>query len=153
MILRGLFQKMVLGIGYATISEVTNTTQPQLPRNSEKVLNRAKCDLLFRSNLYSHNFLIIHVISEPICPCGEKIQTTQHVFLQCQLLANFPTTLFQNLSSEQKIFPILNSRKKKLDRCQLLLHGDANLPLHLNEKIMNETSIFLTCIPYLNIAF
>jgi hypothetical protein len=63
-------------------------------------------------------------------------------------------TLFQNLSSEQKILQILNSRKKKLDRYRLLLHGDANLPLHLNEKIMNETSIFLTSsIPYLNITF
>jgi hypothetical protein len=43
----------------------TATTKLPLPRNSENVLNRAKCDLLFRSNLYSHNFLIIN---EPICP-------------------------------------------------------------------------------------
>jgi hypothetical protein len=48
------------------------------------------------------------------------------------------------LSSEQKILQILNSRKKKLDRCQLLLHGDADISSYVArfEQTVSFVKIF-----------
>jgi hypothetical protein len=54
------------------------TTKLKLPHKEEILLNRTRCDLLFRNHLYSHNFVQVR---DPSCQCGSRNQTSKHVCL------------------------------------------------------------------------
>jgi hypothetical protein len=45
------------------------STKLDLNRKDEISLNRTKCDLIFKSRLFSHNF---NNINDPSCECGSK---------------------------------------------------------------------------------
>jgi hypothetical protein len=59
------------------------TTKSSLPRNLEIVLNKTRCDSIFRNHMYSHNF---ESVNDPSCAGGYKNQTTKHLFFKCPLL-------------------------------------------------------------------
>lgn len=111
-----------------------------LDRKNEVVLNKTRCDLIFRSHMYSHNFPFI---LDPLCKCGYRSQTTRHVLLNCPLLNIQRTTLFNTINSHNQISRIFNRAVRQSDRCQLLLYGDPELSSQCNEILLHSTSKFI----------
>jgi hypothetical protein len=82
--------------------------------NVEVILNKTKCDIIFKSHLFSHNF---SSVPNPACACGFRLQTTKHLFscplftelrYKLGLLPNFNILKCNNSSMNTK-FQILFS--------------------------------------------
>jgi hypothetical protein len=65
----------------------------KLKRIEETVLNRTRCDLIFRHHLFTHNFTNI----DPSCHCGARLQSTKHVLLHCQPYYKTPARNFSGI--------------------------------------------------------
>jgi hypothetical protein len=86
---------------------MTPTAKLSLSRSCETILNKARCDLLFRSHLYSYNF---PNILDPSCMCGYRSQTTIHVLLLCPLFNIQRMDLFNSLNRNLQIHHALNNQ-------------------------------------------
>lgn len=118
------------------------STKLKLTRADEINLNKTRCDLIFNSHLYAHNFTTVR---NPSCECGNRNQSTKHQLLYCQLhdkarqqllndlytIANLET-FFQSLNSEVKVFT--------------LLFGNERLNLQTNSYIITSTARFISSI-------
>jgi hypothetical protein len=89
-------------------------------RQTEIVLNKAKCDLIFTAHLFSHNF---SNVPDPSCHCDFRAQTTKYLLLRCRLFNQARDLAFDNIinipSFDGDMF--LNSNQE--DKFHLLLHG------------------------------
>lgn len=108
------------------------TKHLNITRNRELVLNRTRCDLIFNSHLYSHNFTT--TVSHA-CPCSSNSQNTCHVFLHCPLLIDLRLKFFDDLVELDRFFttsfPYLTSNGK----LQVLLYGSDRLTRGVNRSI------------------
>ncbi|CAH1775134.1 unnamed protein product, partial [Owenia fusiformis] len=59
-----------------------DTVHLNLDRQAEIVLNKTRCDFIFRYHKFQHQFNNVN----PQCLCGFRSQTTQHLFFSCPLL-------------------------------------------------------------------
>jgi hypothetical protein len=66
------------------------STKLNLERQTEIVLNKARCDLIFRAHLFSHN---VSNVPDPSCRCGFRAQTT----LRCPLFNQARYLAFDNI--------------------------------------------------------
>ena len=116
------------------------STKLSLPRQLEILLNRARCDLLFKCQLYAHNFT---TINDPFCKCGNSSQTTKHVLLYCPLLATVRNNLFRQISSIPLFDSELLAKSNVTDRLHYLLHGHKDLSANINKQLIFLTANFL----------
>ena len=71
----------------------------------------------------------------PICSCGENIETTTHYLLHCSNYLNERMTLLANLQNiEENIFDRHNSRLS-----EIILFGDSSFNYAKNISILNST--------------
>jgi hypothetical protein len=98
-----------------------------------------RCDLIFNSHKYVHNYTSVQ---EPNCPCGARSQTTRHVLLDCVLLDQLRLALFNNLHDINSVL-LANSNNTKTSN--ILLHGDEGLPHVSNRRVVSETYHMIIC--------
>jgi hypothetical protein len=100
------------------------TSKLSISRNKEIFLNQARCDLLFRSHFFAHNFANMPY---PQFQCGHRSQTTSHVFFTCPLLNDVRRTFLTEIRSIPN-FDIASLETLSLaERVYLLLHGGSDL--------------------------
>ncbi len=121
-------------------SRILSTTKLDLSRQAEMALNKTRCDLVFKAHLYSHNF---SNVSDPKCPCGDRLQSTQHLLLHCprldilreelmrdlMMLPNFNWNSFQGLNASGKV--------------NTLLYGNESYSLAVNVGILQLVANFI----------
>ena len=116
-----------------------STARLNLTRPSEIILNRTRCDLIFKSHFFSHNF---PNVDDPGCPCGFRDQSTKHLLLQCPLVDDLRQVHFHDLSNivnfDYHVFCTFNM----VEKIKLLIFGESNavLPMSVKERIMEITS-------------
>jgi hypothetical protein len=71
------------------------TTKLNLNLSDEKILNKTRCEIMFKSHFFSHNFVNI---ADPSCKCGFRSQTTKHVLLDCPLAVDNRRELIRNIN-------------------------------------------------------
>ena len=102
-----------------------------------KLLCRLRIGLShLREHKFKHGFLDS---LNPICACGQGIETTAHYFLHCGLFNFTRTTLFNSIRG---INPdILN--RTDIAITKLLLYGDPNFSMNTNKIILKSSIEFL----------
>ena len=117
------------------------STRLQMPRNIEILLNRTRCDLIFKSHFYNHNFTNT---LDPTCNCGYNWQTTKHMFFQCPLTRDLYTDLVNDLGQlpDFQTFFVHHCPSTE-DKLRVLLNGNEQLPRVINCKIVEKTGSFL----------
>ena len=104
------------------------------------VLNRARCDLLFKSNLFTHNFTNV---LDPNCSCGYHHQSTHHVLFHCPLLINQRNEYIAGIESIPALdLDRLNAIPTK-DRIDIILHGSSNFRHSAILQVLSKTADFL----------
>ncbi len=116
-----------------------STTKLNLPRKEEVLLNRARCDLIYKSHLFAHNFTNI---CEPSCTCGNRCQNTCHVLFHCPTLNALRHQLFTDLELLPNFTPFFSSLRMD-DRLQIFLFGTESLSREINSKIFACVSRFI----------
>ncbi len=120
------------------------STRLNLPRHIETLLNRTRCDLIFRSHFYSHNF---NNTPDPACNCGFKLQTTKHLFFQCPLTRNLYTDLLDDLGGLPAFLHFFMHHCSSIeDRMRVLLDGSDQLPMNTNRKVIQRIGTFISNI-------
>lgn len=117
------------------------TTRLNISRKKEISLNRTRCDLVFRTHYFNHNFASIN---DPHCRCGHRSQTTKHVLFNCPLLCNERKLLFDSLGLLPTFHTLYRDLTSSGDRLQCLLYGSQNLSISVNRLITEHVSEFLT---------
>ncbi len=115
------------------------TSKLNLTRTSEIYLNRARCDLLFKSHLYAHNFTSV---TSPSCTCGYRNQTTQHILLHCPILLIKRRSLFQHLNQVENFENVYNSSNLS-NKVTTLLNGNENLNKNANISVISLTAEYI----------
>ncbi len=123
-----------------TIDTSILTKNLDLSRNCELLLNRTRCDLIFNSHFYSHNFT---TIDSPACPCGSTSQNTCHVFLCCPLLTDLRLQLFDDLARIDCFFTLTFPHLTFKDKLHVLLNGSERLTPVVNRSLISLSSSFL----------
>ena len=117
-----------------------STSRLGLNRDEEIVLNRTKCDLMFRSQLYAHNF---SSVPDPICDCGYRSQTTTHVLLECPLLNPVRQVLFNTLAALPDFNIRTFTRRTRCYQVNTLLNGSQVFCTATNKLILVAVGTFL----------
>jgi hypothetical protein len=102
--------------------------------------NQERCDLLFRSHFFAHNFANM---PDPQCQCGHRSQTTSHVFFTCPLLNDVRRTYLTEIRSILNIDVASLETLSLAERVHLLLHGGSDLSTVINKAIVSKTADFL----------
>ena len=118
----------------------SSTTKLNIPRKEELLLNRARCDLLYKNNLFIHNFTNI---SEPSCICGNRYQSTRHVVFNCPILNPLRHQLFADLGLLPNFSQFFSPLRNMDDRLQMLFWGSENFSREINFKILLLVSRFI----------
>jgi hypothetical protein len=87
---------------------------------SKITLNKARCDLLFKSHFYAHNFTNI---TDPRCQCGHRSQSTTHVLFHCPLLMAERRDFLNGINSIPNLYPTVLNASNQIERSYMLLHG------------------------------
>jgi hypothetical protein len=96
-----------------------STNKLNLPRDHETSLNKARRHPLFKSHLFSHNFVNV---ADPGCPCGCRSQTTSHILLQCPLINYICENFIHDLNEIPSFDSRMFNSARITDRCRILLH-------------------------------
>ena len=104
------------------------------------MLNKARCDFIYRSHLYAHNFININ---DPSCVCGYRSQTTGHLFFNCPLTQDLKGQLLSDLSLLPKFNTCYNNHARITDRVHCLLFGIDNLSYESNCNLIKIVCTFL----------
>lgn len=120
-----------------------STTRLSLGRKSEIYLNKARCDLFLKAHFYAHHYT---GVENPICKCGNTLQTTKHVFLNCPLLHDQRTSLFTDLGLLPSFNNLYHSLRTIDDRLDTLLNGHNSFPTMTNSNIIDRVSLFLDAV-------
>ena len=89
-----------------------------------------------REHKFRHNFLDT---LNPICSCGQDIETTSHFLLNCPQYSNIRTTFLNKIKGIKSDI----IEKSKADLTNILLFGDISLSAEINTFILNSTIGFL----------
>ncbi len=111
-----------------------------LTRSQEKILNRTRCDLVFNSHFFSHNFT---TIDSPSCRCGMNAQNTNHVLFNCPLLADLRAELMNNLNNLDPFFSTTFQLSQTAIKSKILLFGSDQLSHIVNRSLLILTATFL----------
>ena len=105
--------------------------------NGLKHLTRLRLGLShLREHKFKHNF---QDALNPLCSCGENIETTEHFFLHCQNFNHFRLTLLNSLASINTDLPNMDSK----ELTDLLLYGSSKFNTTLNNKILSCSIQFI----------
>ncbi|CAH1775138.1 unnamed protein product [Owenia fusiformis] len=119
-----------------------DTVHLNLDRQAEIVLNKTRCDFIFRYHKFQHQFNNVN----PQCLCGFRSQTTQHLFFSCPLLLDLREQLALDLAGIPNFninhYNKLNA-KEKLDT---LLYGGSTYKIETNKLIVTTTANFISLI-------
>ena len=116
------------------------STKLNLSRTEESFLNRTRCDLIFNSHLYAHNFT--NVVN-PSCSCGHSSQTTKHLFLKCPSFIEIRHVLMTDLALLPSFSNIYRSLSSENDKIVCLLNGHKDMSLDTNNKILKLVAKFI----------
>ena len=98
-----------------------------------KLITRLRLGLShLREHKFRHNF---QDILNPICSCGENIETTTHYLLHCSNYLNERMTLLTNLQNVEE--NILDKNYSRLS--EILLFDDSSFKDAKNTSILNST--------------
>ena len=98
-----------------------------------KLITRLRLGLShLREHKFRHNF---QDTLNPICSCGENIETTTHYLLHCSNYLNERMTLLTNLQNVEE--NILDRNYSRLS--EILLFGDSSFNDAKNTSILNST--------------
>ena len=102
-----------------------------------KLLTRLRLDLShLREHKFKNNF---QDKLNPICNCGEDIESSCHFLLHCSLYSNERLALLDDIEGiDNSIFEISDSQI-----VDVLFHGEKFLDISSNKNIMNVTMDFL----------
>ena len=118
------------------------STKLNLKRPEEIYLNRSRCDLVFKSHFYAHNFSSVRT---PACDCGYLSETTRHVILDCPIHAAPRLHLFNTLETNASMVNLLNTLNPNL-KINTLISGNDNFSHQDNVFIVSQTAKFLASV-------
>ena len=105
--------------------------------NGLKHLTRLRLGLShLREHKFKHNF---QDSINPLCSCGENIETTEHFFLHCQNFSYFRFTLLNSLANINPDLPNMDSK----ELTDILLYGSTKFDPILNNKILSCSIQFI----------
>ena len=105
--------------------------------NGLKHLTRLRHGLShLREHKFKHNF---QDTINPLCSCGENIETTEHFFLHCQNFNHFRLTLLNSLANIDPDLPNMGSK----ELTDLLLYGSSKFNTTFNNKILSCSIQFI----------
>ena len=128
-----IFKKCLLRIVRPNASSIFNVHN----KKGLKFLSRLSVGL---SHLQEHKFKHGFLDSlNPICECGDGIETTSHFFLHCQRFYYQRTTLFNEIRNVDSSLILKNDS----DLVQILLFGNSNFSICDNTLILNASINFI----------
>ena len=128
-----VFKKKILSFIRPTPNSVFNCHHPK----GLIFLTRLRLGLShLREHKFNHNF---QDTVNPICSCGQEIETTSHFLLHCSLYSHNRINFLNNIKSIKK--DALEKSDKILTN--FLLYGDTSLTTENNTSILNFTMEFL----------
>ena len=89
-----------------------------------------------REHKFKHNF---QDSINPLCSCGEDIETTEHFFLHCPNFANLRLTLLNSLANIDSELTNINNK----ELTNILLYGSSKLDSALNNKVLSCSIQFI----------
>ena len=116
------------------------TTKLNISRPLEVILNRVRCDFIFKAHLFSHNFVGIR---DSQCSCGHRSQDTKHIFFKCPLLVNLRNNLFDALHAIPNFIDLYSTLQNLDVKLTTLLHGNDALSLRDNIRVLENVSLFI----------
>ena len=128
-----IFKKKILSIIRPTPNSVFNCHHPE----GLILLTRLRLGFShLREHKFRHNF---QDNINPICSCGEDIETTSHFLLNCPRHSITRTTFLNKIKT---INSGLTERNDNI-LCNILLYGDPSLSTENNTRILNSTVEYL----------
>ncbi|CAH1773846.1 unnamed protein product [Owenia fusiformis] len=101
-----------------------------ISRNEETLINRFRVDLLFRAQLFAHNYTFI---SSPNCSCGLP-ETPKHFFFHCPLNENARTIFFNTLYTETPLIP--TNQSTLLEYLAFSNHNFSNIRMKTQKSLL-----------------
>jgi hypothetical protein len=112
------------------------TTKLNLSHELETCINMTRCDLIFNSHKFAHNYATVSEPTVHVVP-DLRLQST------CSLIVRYLTIwdYFNSLYRIDLVQNLANSNNtKKID---ILLYGDEGLPYMSNRLLFAESAVFI----------
>ena len=119
------------------------TSNADLSRKEEIVLNKIKCDVFSKAQLFAHQW---PHISNPHCNCGSQSQTVKHILFSCPLLHNEREEFLRCMSLLPNVNLALLHLARQDERMQFILFLNNYIPLTEGRRALKLLTTFFAKI-------
>lgn len=115
------------------------TSNVELSRKEEIVLNKVKCDVFSKAQLFAHQ---LPNITNPHCACGSGSQTIKHLLFSCPLLHLEREVLNRNMGLLPNINITLSHLTRQDERLQFSLFLNNSIPIAEGRRALKYVTTF-----------